>query len=86
LRPLKNCKIAPASCPLSLQADAGAADSVNVFRLILNSYFGATLPYRPDCYYVYPNGREHPMGFASATSKLTGQPEDARCGADGTAH
>jgi hypothetical protein len=66
-------------------ASQAAADNVNVFRLILNTYFGESLPYLPDCNYVYPDGRNKPIGFASVTSKLTGQPEDGRCRADGTA-
>jgi hypothetical protein len=66
--------------------DRPAADSVNIFRLIFNRYFSGAIPYLPDCYYVYPNGRERPFGFASVTARLTGQPEDARCRPDGTAN
>jgi hypothetical protein len=65
--------------------DGQAADSVNIFRLIFNRYFSGSLPYLPDCYYAYPNGRERPFGFASVTSRLTGTPQDSRCRADGTA-
>jgi len=61
-----------------------AADSVNVFRLVLNTYFGATLPYLPDCYYVYPNGRDQPERFSDITARLTGQAADARCQANGS--
>jgi hypothetical protein len=61
-----------------------AADSVNIFRLVLNSYFGEGLPYLPDCYYAYPNGRDEPLVFADITSRLTGQPGDARCSSDGS--
>ena len=70
---------------LGQAADATtAADSVNVFRLILNSYFGATFPYLPDCYYAYPNGRNQPEVFSDITARLTGQPKDARCQANGS--
>jgi hypothetical protein len=65
--------------------DAGAADSVNVFRLVFNRYFDTSLPYLPDCHYIYPNGRDKPFAFASVTERLTGQTEDERCGANGTA-
>jgi hypothetical protein len=65
--------------------DAGAADNVNVFRLVLNSYFGTNLAYLPDCYFVYPDGRDKPIDFTSVTSRLTGAPEDSRCSANGTA-
>ncbi|MDB5178606.1 MAG: hypothetical protein JWN01_549 [Patescibacteria group bacterium] len=63
--------------------DAGAADSANVFRLVLNSYFGTSLPYLPDCYYAYADGRENPMTFVDITGRLSGKPADARCLADG---
>jgi hypothetical protein len=69
---------------LTQSEQQGAADSVNVFRLVLNSYFGENLPYLPDCYYVYPDGRNKPIGFTSITERLTGQPEDSRCQANGT--
>jgi len=59
-----------------------AADSVNVFRLVLNSYFNAGLSYLPDCYYAYSDGRERPEVFADITDRLAGQPS-ALCGADG---
>jgi hypothetical protein len=65
--------------------DAGAADAVNVFRLVFNRYFDTSLPYLPDCHYVYPNGRDKPFAFASVTERLTGEPEDERCSPNGTA-
>jgi len=64
--------------------DAGAADNVNVFRLVDNAYFGANLPYRPDCYFGYPDGRNKPMNFQSVTQQLTGSAPEAACGDDGT--
>jgi hypothetical protein len=60
------------------------ADNVNIFRLVLNSYFGYSLAYRPDCYYAYPDGRNRPLDFASITTRLTGEPEDPRCNVDGS--
>lgn len=61
----------PQATPQDLTA---AADSVNVFRLILNDYFGGTLAYLPECHYAYPAGRNHALSFADITQKLTGRP------------
>jgi hypothetical protein len=61
-----------------------AADNANVFRLVLNNYFGYNFGYLPDCYYAYPNGREKPIIFTDITKKLTGKDPDPRCLADGS--
>ncbi|HEX3081625.1 MAG TPA: hypothetical protein VHQ86_00040, partial [Candidatus Saccharimonadia bacterium] len=66
----------------STQADA--ADSVNVFRLVFNTYFGTGLPYLPDCYYAYPDGRGRSELFADITPRLTGQPSPEACRVDGS--
>jgi hypothetical protein len=58
--------------------------SVNIFRLVLNSYLGYQMPYLPNCYYAYPDGRNYPVRFTDITSRLTSAPEDARCQANGT--
>jgi len=55
-----------------------------VFRLILNNYFQYSLPYRPDCIYAYPDGRNRPLEFTSITAQITGQAQDARCNDDGS--
>jgi len=65
-------------------ATADAADNVNIFRLVLDTYFGYQLPTLPDCYYAYPNGRDKPINFANINQQLTGQPADPRCLANGT--
>jgi hypothetical protein len=69
---------------VDMSAHTEELDSANVFRLVLNNYFGYSVPYLPDCYYAYPDGRNRPLDFASITSRVTGQPEDPRCGADGS--
>jgi hypothetical protein len=58
--------------------------SVNIFRLVLNSYLGYNLPYLPDCYYSYHDGRDRPDAFSSVTSRFTGQAEDPACAAGTT--
>ena len=58
--------------------------SVNIFRLVLNSYLGYQLPYLPNCYYAYPDGRNFPDRFVDITQKLTGQAPDAKCQSNGT--
>jgi hypothetical protein len=60
------------------------ASSVNIFRLVLNSYLGYQLPYLPNCYYAYPDGRNYPARFTDITKRLSPEPEDARCQANGT--
>lgn len=57
------------------------ADSVNIFRLVLNSYFGNNLPYLPKCHYAYPEGREKAFLFTDITQRLTGQANPA-CSSD----
>jgi hypothetical protein len=61
-----------------------SASSVNIFRLVLNSYLGYQLPYLPNCYYAYPDGRNYPNRFTDITTRLSPAPEDASCQADGT--
>ena len=58
--------------------------SVNIFRLVLNSYLGYNLPYLPDCYFAYHDGRDRPDAFTSITAKITGQAEDPACKAGTT--
>jgi hypothetical protein len=58
--------------------------SVNIFRLVLNSYLGYNLPYLPDCYFAYHDGRDRPDAFTSITTKITGQAEDPACKAGTT--
>lgn len=71
----------PAASPQELQT---AGDSVNIFRLILNKYFGDNLPYLPKCYYAYPNGRGQPFVYQNINQQLTGQSAPLACSKDGT--
>lgn len=48
------------------------ANSVNVFRVVFNTYFNAKMPYLPDCNYAFPDGRSQPYNYASITKRLTG--------------
>lgn len=50
--------------------------SVNTFRFVFNTYFGASLPYLPDCSFLYEGGR--PFVFSDVTAKLRGTADD-RC-------
>lgn len=59
----------PAAKPADL---AAGADSVDVFRLIFNSYFGTKFNYLPQCYYAYPNGRDKTFLYADITDRLIG--------------
>ncbi len=52
---------------------ATAGNSVNIFRLVLNTYFGAKLPYLPECNYAYTDGRAQSFVFQDITARLTGQ-------------
>jgi hypothetical protein len=54
-----------------------AADPVNIFRLVLNHYFGREMPYLPRCYFGFPDGRLRPMTYTDITARLTGQPDPA---------
>jgi hypothetical protein len=65
------------------QALLDGGDSVNIFRLVLNTYFNANLPYLPQCYYAYPNGRSKPFRFVDITKRLTGQDNPA-CSGNGS--
>lgn len=58
-------------------------DSVNIFRLVLNTYFGDKLPYLPRCYYVYPKGRDKAFLYTNINNRLTGQTNSA-CSSDGS--
>ena len=54
-------------------AFAVGGNSVNIFRLVLNTYFGTNLPYLPECSYAYVNGRAQAFSYTDITARLTGQ-------------
>lgn len=58
--------------------------SVNIFRLVLNSYLGYNLPYLPNCNYAFSDGRNFPERFVDITKRLTGHASDVRCQSNGT--
>ncbi|HEY2003731.1 MAG TPA: sulfatase-like hydrolase/transferase [Candidatus Saccharimonadia bacterium] len=62
---------------------ANNTSDVNIFRLVLNSYLGYSLPYLPNCNFAYPDGRNFPERFVDITARVSGT-SDARCQANGT--
>ncbi|MFH1366389.1 MAG: hypothetical protein ABIH38_00165 [Patescibacteria group bacterium] len=60
---------------------AAAGDSVNIFRLVFNTYFGGNLPYLPKCYYANPDGRDKAFLYSNISERLTGQ-NDSACAND----
>jgi hypothetical protein len=69
----------PAAAPDAL---ANGANNADVFRVVLNSYFGAKLPYQTECYYAYPDGRHHPFLYSDITRRLDPSGSTA-CSANG---
>jgi hypothetical protein len=69
--------------PAASAADlAAGADPTNIFRLVLNSDFNATLPYLPQCSYGFPQGESESFVYRDVTPLLTGQPSQG-CAANG---
>jgi len=50
-----------------------AADSINIFRLIFNTYFQGHLTYLPRCYYGYSLVQNRGFVFVDLSKQLTGQ-------------
>lgn len=70
--------------PGTSQTDlASGANNLNVFRLVLNQYFGGQFNYLPQCYYAYPNGRSQPMVYSEISQRLTSADNPA-CADNGT--
>ncbi|MCK9641667.1 MAG: hypothetical protein M0R39_17325 [Prolixibacteraceae bacterium] len=57
---------------------AKGANSVNIFRLILNKYFNYNLDYLPVCSFGLNEGRSRSFNYTNITSRLTGS-EDPKC-------
>jgi hypothetical protein len=56
--------------------------SVNAFRFVFNHYFtGASMPYLPDCSFVFDGDR--PFDFWDATARLNGGTENPACSSYG---
>jgi hypothetical protein len=64
---------------VSSQEINSGANSVNIFRLIFNKYFDANMPYLPECYYAYPNGRGKAEVYEEISPKLTGAAANPVC-------
>ncbi len=58
----------------SQEAMNAGADSVNVFRLVFNTYFGSTMSYLPQCSYGLPAGRQQAFTYVDITQRLSGKP------------
>jgi hypothetical protein len=61
----------------STSALAAGGSSLNIFRLVLNTYFGTSYSYLPECYYAYPNGRNQPFVYDNINSVLVGEKNSA---------
>jgi hypothetical protein len=70
----------PGASESDLQA---GGTTVNAFRLVLNTLFNTKLPYLPDCYYAYPNGRAKPFLYKKINARIAGQ-DNPKCTDDGT--
>lgn len=53
-------------------------DSVNIFRIILNNYFGYKLSYLPKCNFALKEGNAKPFIYDDITKKLTGE-QNTQC-------
>lgn len=62
---------------------ASGANHLNIFRLVLDHYFDARMPFLPECYYAYPDGRGHTFVYDDITARISGAANPA-CSANGT--
>lgn len=70
--------LAAYSIPAAKLADVSAhADSVNIFRLVFNTYFDAKMPYLAGCSYALTNGRNQPFVYADISKRLGNKSESA---------
>ncbi|HEX7260093.1 MAG TPA: sulfatase-like hydrolase/transferase, partial [Candidatus Saccharimonadia bacterium] len=60
----------------SPEESANVTSSVNIFRFVFNRYFGTSMPYLPDCSFVF-NNTDRPFKFYAITSEF--HPEDPEC-------
>jgi hypothetical protein len=61
----------------SKQLLVSKGNSVNIFRILFNTYFQANLTYLPECYYAYPDGRGQPFVYQNINKQLTGSSNPA---------
>lgn len=64
--------LAAYNIPGAKQADLDQANSVNIFRVIFNTYFDANMPYLTECNYAFPDGRSQPFIYSDITARLIG--------------
>lgn len=55
---------------ISEEQIASGADSINIFRLVLNQYLGYELPFLPKCHYTFSGNI---FGFTEVSENLTGK-------------
>lgn len=53
--------------------DLSQLSSVNVFRIVFNSYFGADMPYLPQCNLAFPEGTTMHYRQTDVTGRLAGE-------------
>jgi len=62
---------------------ASGANNLDVFRLVLDHYFDAGMPFLPECYYAFPNGRGQTFVYDDITQRVAGAANPA-CSSNGT--
>jgi hypothetical protein len=68
-----------ADIPRATPDDLSHLASVNLFRIVLNRYAGASLDYLPDCQFGLTNGSDMQFQYASISRQLSGA-EHPECG------
>jgi hypothetical protein len=66
------------SIPQATQDDLNQMSPVNMFRVVLNRYFGYNFNYLPNCQFGAEDGRHYWYKYFDATKKVTGS-EDPAC-------
>ena len=56
--------------PKASQQDVQNLSSVNMFRIILNSYLGYNLEYLPNCNFGFNRGDKYEYDYSDITKKL----------------
>lgn len=59
-----------AHIPKATSNDMKHMNSVNMFRIVLNRYFGYNLDYLPQCHLAFSNGGAHEFQYADVTKRL----------------
>lgn len=64
--------------PKAKAQDLSNISSVNLFRIVLNNYFGYSFSYLPDCQLALTDGRNDTYKYQDVTSRTSGQ-DNALC-------